>query len=141
MPIQDLKVLVKYILVIFSLFYNPNLATFFLEWLYSSCVIFKIGASTSSRNTGPSAHPDAEQAEDEECFHDSERPDSILSGLATLYKNDAFIDVRLKVGNKEFACHRNILAMSSPYFMAMFSSELMEKGNDLVSLFMVLTRY
>ena len=50
----------------------------------------------------------------------------MITGLSTLYENKQFTDVILVVGDQEFYCHRNILAISSPFFMAMFTHDMSE---------------
>lgn len=52
--------------------------------------------------------------------------DDILSKLNLFRREAAFTDAILCVGNEEFPVHRNVLAVSSPYFKAMFSSDLRE---------------
>lgn len=62
----------------------------------------------------------------EHTFHDGHRACNLLSGFSKLYKNQEFVDVVLHVETAEFPCHKNVLAVSSPYFMAMFSGSLAE---------------
>ncbi|KAM8839092.1 kelch-like protein 40a [Synchiropus picturatus] len=50
----------------------------------------------------------------------------LQDGLCDLLENDKFVDCVLKVQEKEFPCHRLVLAASSPFFKAMFLSELEE---------------
>ena len=45
----------------------------------------------------------------------------LLSKCAQFREQGEFIDVRLKVGEAEFAAHRIVLAASSDYFHAMFA--------------------
>ena len=59
-------------------------------------------------------------------FQDQDRSVSVITGLSTLYENKQFTDVILVVGDQEFYCHRNILAISSPFFMAMFTHDMSE---------------
>ncbi|KAM9789792.1 kelch-like protein 40a [Neosynchiropus ocellatus] len=57
----------------------------------------------------------------------------LQDGLCDLLENDKFVDCVLKVQEKEFPCHRLVLAASSPFFKAMFLSELEEsKKREIV---------
>ncbi|XP_076435308.1 kelch repeat and BTB domain-containing protein 8-like [Babylonia areolata] len=70
----------------------------------------------------------------EHIFHDDMRASNLLTGFSKLYKNQEFVDMVLCVGSAEFPCHRNVLAVSSPYFMAMFSSKLAESQQEKITL-------
>ncbi|XP_068197197.1 kelch-like protein 40a [Antennarius striatus] len=50
----------------------------------------------------------------------------LQDGLCDLLENDKFVDCVLKVQDREFPCHRLVLAASSPFFKAMFLSDLEE---------------
>ena len=50
-----------------------------------------------------------------------------LPGFRQLYENEQLFDVTLCVGGKEFRGHKSLLAASSDYFRAMFTTELAEK--------------
>ena len=59
--------------------------------------------------------------------------EKILSGLDELRKDPTFADTILCAEAGEYPCHRAVLASSSPYFRAMFSSSLKESHNKKVS--------
>uniref|UniRef100_A0A3Q1F8H4 Kelch-like family member 40a n=1 Tax=Acanthochromis polyacanthus TaxID=80966 RepID=A0A3Q1F8H4_9TELE len=57
----------------------------------------------------------------------------LQDGLCDLLENDKFVDCVLKIQDKEFPCHRLVLAASSPFFKAMFLSDLEEsKRREIV---------
>uniref|UniRef100_A0A3P9KGG3 Kelch-like family member 40a n=1 Tax=Oryzias latipes TaxID=8090 RepID=A0A3P9KGG3_ORYLA len=57
----------------------------------------------------------------------------LQDGLCDLLENDKFVDCVLKISDKEFPCHRLVLAASSPFFKAMFLSDLEEsKKREIV---------
>ncbi|XP_051984842.1 kelch-like protein 40a [Xyrauchen texanus] len=50
----------------------------------------------------------------------------LQDGLSDLLETNKFVDCVLKIKDREFPCHRLVLAASSPYFKAMFLSDLEE---------------
>lgn len=50
----------------------------------------------------------------------------LLGGLCELLENDKFVDCILKIKDQDFPCHKLVLAASSPYFKAMFLSDMEE---------------
>ncbi|XP_054624101.1 kelch-like protein 40a [Dunckerocampus dactyliophorus] len=57
----------------------------------------------------------------------------LQDGLCDLLENDKFVDCILKIQGREFPCHRLVLAASSPFFKAMFLSDLEEsKKREIV---------
>ena len=58
----------------------------------------------------------------------------LQDGLCDLLENQKFVDCVLKIQDKEFPCHRLVLAASSPFFKAMFLSELEEGKKRTVEL-------
>lgn len=50
----------------------------------------------------------------------------LLDGLCELLENDKFVDCVLKIKEQNFPCHKLVLAASSPYFKAMFLSDMEE---------------
>nr|XP_020460131.1 kelch-like protein 40a [Monopterus albus] len=57
----------------------------------------------------------------------------LQDGLCDLLQNDKFVDCVLKIQDKKLPCHRLVLAASSPFFKAMFLSDLEEsKKREIV---------
>ncbi|KAI0226677.1 Kelch-like protein 40 [Lamellibrachia satsuma] len=65
---------------------------------------------------------------------DSKQHERLLCGMIELYDNQTLTDVILMAEGKEIACHRSVLAASSPYFRAMFTNNVMETTADRVKL-------
>src|SRR6266516_2985082 len=51
-----------------------------------------------------------------------------------LRKEIILIDVQLRVGGKTFHAHRNILALNSPFFRTMFTSDFVERNQSIVEI-------
>lgn len=66
-------------------------------------------------------------------LHDSDFGNDILQKLNALRSSAVFTDTILCVEHEEFPCHRNVLAASSPYFEAMFTSDLKESRERRIS--------
>ncbi len=62
---------------------------------------------------------------------------ALLDSLKSLYDTKQLVDVTLCVQNRKFQCHRNVLAATSPYFRAMFTTDLSESRRDTVTLYEV----
>ena len=60
--------------------------------------------------------------------------DILLSKCAQFREQGEFIDVRLKVGEDEFAAHRIVLAANSDYFDAMFAHGMKESNQEVIEL-------
>ena len=58
----------------------------------------------------------------------------LLSKFAQFREHGEFIDVRLKVGEDEFAAHRIVLAANSDYFYAMFAHGMKESNQEVIEL-------
>uniref|UniRef100_A0A674B9Y0 Kelch-like family member 40a n=1 Tax=Salmo trutta TaxID=8032 RepID=A0A674B9Y0_SALTR len=58
----------------------------------------------------------------------------LQDGLCDLLENQKFVDCVLKIQDREFPCHRLVLAASSPFFKAMFLSNLEEGGKKEIVL-------
>ena len=59
---------------------------------------------------------------------------SVLAALENLRRREELCDVVLKVAEKEIKAHRVVLAAVSPYFNAMFTSDLVESKQEVVNL-------
>ncbi|XP_078606138.1 kelch repeat and BTB domain-containing protein 8-like [Branchiostoma floridae x Branchiostoma japonicum] len=57
----------------------------------------------------------------------------LLAELASQRQTGDFIDVVVQVGDREFPCHRAVLA-TTPYFKTMFSSNLTESSSEVIQL-------
>ena len=93
----------------------------------------------NQRNTNESCtHNIMPLSEDEDNDGDSYRyvesshPLQLLSGLNSLRLSAMFCDVTICVEEASYLCHRLVLASCSPYFKAMFSSQLAESKQDVV---------
>lgn len=58
----------------------------------------------------------------------------LQDGLKDMLDNNKFIDCVLRIQGKEFPCHRLVLAACSPYFRAMFLSDLEESKKKEIDL-------
>ena len=58
----------------------------------------------------------------------------LLSKCAQFREQGQFIDVRLKVGEDEFAAHRIVLAANSDYFYAMLARGMKESNQEVIEL-------
>ncbi|XP_033105880.1 kelch repeat and BTB domain-containing protein 8-like [Anneissia japonica] len=61
-------------------------------------------------------------------YTDANHGQNIAVSLKDMRNSKVLTDLTLRAQNKEIHCHRNILAASSPYFMAMFTSGLRESS-------------
>lgn len=59
-------------------------------------------------------------------FNDDKHIHALFATLKDMYQQELLCDVTLLVENSEFPCHRCVLASCSPYFQAMFTSDLAE---------------
>ncbi|CAF1104954.1 unnamed protein product [Didymodactylos carnosus] len=67
-------------------------------------------------------------------FPENTHPPDLLDGLNDLRLNKKLCDVILVVDKQQFYCHKNVLAATSPYFRAMFTGEMFESSQSLVTL-------
>lgn len=61
-------------------------------------------------------------------------PRRLLENMTQLWQESSFCDITLLIGIKRFHAHKNVLAASSPYFRAMFSSGMKEQGRNEIEL-------
>ena len=74
-----------------------------------------------------------DQPLDEYNFVESSHSSQVLHGLRNLREEGSFCDVSICVDEQEFPCHRIVLASFSPYFKAMFATDMAEsKQNKIV---------
>ncbi|XP_037094385.1 kelch-like protein diablo [Pollicipes pollicipes] len=73
-------------------------------------------------------------AADEYKFDNVVHPKTVLDGLNELRGDTVFCDVVLRVGEQRFPAHKCVLASASPYFKAMFTSQLKESQDEEVTL-------
>lgn len=59
---------------------------------------------------------------------------SFLKVMHQLRRDEVFCDVQMKVENTVFSCHKVVLMASSPYFFAMFISNMAEHDKDTVDI-------
>lgn len=67
-------------------------------------------------------------------FHLPSHAQDMLDGLQRLRSQPKLADVTLLVGGRELPCHRGLLALSSPYFHAMFAGDFAESFSARVEL-------
>ncbi|KAG9478685.1 kelch-like protein 38 [Eleutherodactylus coqui] len=67
-------------------------------------------------------------------FHDEDFSNDLLRQLNKLRESSLLTDITICSDDREFPCHRNVLASSSPYFKAMFCNNFKESSQDKVSL-------
>ena len=56
----------------------------------------------------------------------------LLERLDILRNNDSFCDVTIAVKDKEFKAHRAVLAAASPFFLALLTSDMKERNEQLI---------
>lgn len=71
---------------------------------------------------------------DEYKYTNEVHSDAILKGLSAFRASKAFCDVVLCAEGAEYPCHKVVLASFSPYFRAMFSSQMAEQTQNRVVL-------
>ncbi|XP_021366971.1 kelch-like protein 41 [Mizuhopecten yessoensis] len=58
----------------------------------------------------------------------------LLKGLYQFYRQGELTDVTLVAGDRKFPCNRNVLAATSPYFRAMFTSQVKESEQQIITM-------
>lgn len=59
---------------------------------------------------------------------------SSFNKLFEFLQKEILCDVVIKAGSKSIKCHRNVLASCSPYFQAMFTSQLSESKQHIITI-------
>jgi len=67
-------------------------------------------------------------------YRNAEHCNNGFKVMNTLRLQNQLCDVVLKAGNVEYPAHKVVLASSSPYFYAMFTGELSESRQNIVTL-------
>ena len=65
-------------------------------------------------------------------IENEEHQHTLLNTLKSMYDSGQLIDVTICVQDQEFPCHRNVLAATSPYFRAMFTTDLTESKQEKI---------
>ena len=65
---------------------------------------------------------------------DSHYTSKLACSLNNLRKQDQLCDVIIKVSERAFPAHKNVLAASSKYFMAMFTHGFKEKTENEITI-------
>lgn len=89
------------------------------------------GVSPGARRVGSAVMV---QNVDDLDFHLPSHAQDMLDGLQRLRSQPKLADVTLLVGGQELPCHRGLLALSSPYFHAMFAGDFAESFSARVEL-------
>lgn len=71
---------------------------------------------------------------DDVCFENESHHSNVLNELKSMYDTQLLVDVKICVQDQKFYCHRSVLAAMSPYFKAMFTTNLLESKTDSVLL-------
>ena len=67
-------------------------------------------------------------------FVDKTREDNLLQGFKKLNESKQLYDVTLSVMGQDFKCHKVLLAASSDYFRAMFTNDVVERDQKVVTI-------
>ncbi|XP_043482893.1 speckle-type POZ protein B-like [Leptopilina heterotoma] len=65
---------------------------------------------------------------------DFQKCDGLMENIKSLLKNEDFKDIKIKIEDKEFTAHKNILAIRSPVFAAMFKNKMNEELTSIVQI-------
>ncbi len=58
----------------------------------------------------------------------------LLTGFRELFENEQLFDITLAVDGQDFQGHKSLLAASSDYFRAMFTTDMTENGQKVILL-------
>ncbi|XP_030199925.1 kelch-like protein 23 [Gadus morhua] len=68
-------------------------------------------------------------------YNDDDHPHEVLDALSQFYLGGLFTDVSLQGSSgRVFHCHRAVLSARSSYFRAMFTADMRERSNSLITL-------
>lgn len=67
-------------------------------------------------------------------FENEDHHSTFLEVMKSMYDVSELVDVTLCVHDQTFRCHRNVLAATSPYFRAMFTTGLTETSQERIEL-------
>ncbi|KAK0145083.1 Kelch-like protein 23 [Merluccius polli] len=68
-------------------------------------------------------------------YNDDDHPAEVLDALGQFYLGGVFTDVSLRgASGRVFQCHRAVLSARSSYFRAMFTADMRERSDGLVTL-------
>ncbi|XP_070542952.1 kelch-like protein 24 isoform X2 [Ptychodera flava] len=67
-------------------------------------------------------------------FREASHVADVLQEMYEMRAQKLFTDVTLCVENRDFHCHRNVLAATSRYFLSMFSADLRERREDKITI-------
>jgi len=81
---------------------------------------------------------DATFANEADCkshvFQDAEHKASSLRGFQSLRESQQLVDVSLSVDEQLFGCHRALLASASEYFRCLFTTNLAEQNQSVITI-------
>ena len=75
-----------------------------------------------------------ESSNDSMLYENPDHQTEFLLMMKSMYNSGELVDVTIVVLNESFHCHRNVLAATSPYFRAMFTSSLNESKQTEIHL-------
>ena len=85
-------------------------------------------------NCTPVNTPQDEESPTKNIYECKQHPTQSFQHFEKYRLNECLCDVTIKVGASMFRAHRVVLAASSPYFHAMFTTGLREGSADIIEL-------